>query len=81
MQVNNRPLYIIAQDIKSNWHNINYAAKPYLEALYSLNTINDKYGYDDARSVILYFLCNAKSWRGDNAKRIKSELKSLAGIK
>lgn len=42
-----------------------------------LSSINDCYGYDDARSIVLYFLCNAKSWRGDTAKRIKAELKAI----
>ena len=44
----------------------------------SLDSINDTYGYDDAKSVVLYFLSNATTWRGDDARRIKAELKSLA---
>lgn len=33
------------------------------------------------RSIVLYFLSNATTWRGDDARRIKAELKKLAGVK
>lgn len=76
-----RPLHVIARDIYQAWPKVNYAAKPYLEAMRDLSSINDKYGYDDARSIVLYFLSNAASFRGDNAKTLKLELKAIAGIK
>ena len=79
--MDHRPLYLIARDITEAWPKINYAAKPYLEAMRDLSSINDKYGYDDARSIVLYFLSNAASFRGDNAKTLKLELKSIVGIK
>ena len=44
-------------------------------------SINDNYGVDSGKSIVLYFLSNASTWRGETAKRIKKELKSLAGIK
>jgi hypothetical protein len=44
----------------------------------SLENINDSYGWDNAKSIVLYFLCNANTWKGETAKRIKAELKSLA---
>ena len=72
-----RPLSIIVAEISASWKNVNYAAIPYLSAMRSLNTIDDSYGYDDAKSVVLYFLSNATSWRGDDARRIKAELKAL----
>jgi hypothetical protein len=31
--------------------------------------------------MVLYFLANATTWRGEDAKRIKAELKKLAGVK
>lgn len=76
-----RPLYVIARDIYKVWPKVNYAAKPYLEAMADLTSIEDKYGYDNARSIVLYFLSNASSFRGDEAKALKLELKSIAGIK
>lgn len=72
-----RPLYEIARDIVKDWKKVNYAAKPYLEALAQLDKITDKFYADDAKYVVLYFLGNAQSWRGPVAKAIKLELKAL----
>lgn len=72
-----RPLYQIANEIKKDWVKPNYAAKPYLDAMQSLESVNDSYGWDSAKSVVLYFLCNAGTWKGETAKRIKAELKTL----
>jgi len=73
----NRPLYTIAKDIRSNWTNVNYAAEPYLEAMGELNSMKDRYVYDTAESVVLYFLANASAFRGADARRIKLELKAM----
>lgn len=72
-----RPLHEIAKDIRQDWKSVSYAAKPYLDAMFSLNRITDNYGSDNARSVVLYFLTNASQWRGPVAKAIKDELKRM----
>ncbi len=72
-----RPLFEIASEIKKDWVKPNYAAKPYLDAMGSLTSVNDTYGWDSGKSIVIYFLCNANTWKGENAKRIKAELKSL----
>lgn len=72
-----RPLWQIAQDIRQNWPNVNYGAAPYLDAMGSLDSIHDSFGYDSAKSVVAYFLANASSWKGDKAREIKGELKAL----
>lgn len=72
-----RPICDIANEISQNWKNVNFAAKPYLSAMFSLNKVTDKYGMDDGKSIILYFLCNAFTWRGEIARKIKKELKSI----
>ena len=72
-----RTLHEIAREIRKDWAKVNYAAKPYLDAMASLDSIEDKYHYDSGKSVVLYFLSNASSWRGENAKRIKAELRSM----
>ena len=74
--MNKRTLSEIASEIKRDWKQINYAARPYLWAMGSFSTVNDTFGHDSARSVVLYFLSNASSWRGDVAKRVKAELKA-----
>ena len=72
-----RSIYKIANEIHHDWKHVNYAALPYLRAMGDLDSINDNYGQDSAKSVILYFLSNATSWRGDTARRIKAEFKQL----
>ena len=42
-----------------------------------LDSIQDNYGLDSGRSVVLYFLSNAATWRGDKAREIKKELKAI----
>ena len=42
-----------------------------------LSSIEDNYFLDSAKSIVLYFLANAQSWRGDVARRIKAELKAM----
>ena len=72
-----RSIRSIALDIRQDWVKVNFAAKPYLDAMLELNSINDKYYEDSAKSVILYFLSNASSFRGERAKVLKAELKAL----
>lgn len=71
---NERELWRIAQDIIDNWPKVNYAAKPYLEAMSGMRSIDDMYGLEDGVMIVLYFLSNASGWRGEAAKRIKAEL-------
>lgn len=81
METNVRPLFTIAKEIKQDWKNLSPTAKPYLDAMSELTNVNDRYYNDSAKSIVLYFLSNASSWRGDNAKRIKAELKKMVGLK
>ena len=76
-----RPLYEIAKDIKKDWKNPYFAAKPYLDAMSTLDSINDSYGWDSAKSIVLYFLGNANQWKGETARTIKKELKAMVGLK
>lgn len=76
-----RPLNAIAEEIIRDWKKPYFAAVPYMQAMRTLVTINDAYGADSARGIVLYFLSNAQTWRGEVAKRIKAELKILAGVK
>lgn len=76
-----RSISQIARDIRSDWKNVNFAAKPYLAEMLYLDTPQDSCGYDSAKSIVLYFLANASSYRGEKAKTLKKELKTLCGIK
>lgn len=77
-QTQSRPLHEIASEIKKDWGaKTNFAAKPYLEAMQSLNSVNDSYGVDSGKSIVAYFLCNAGTYRGETAKRVKAELNKM----
>lgn len=73
----NRTLNTIARDISRDWAKPYFGAVPYLDAMHRLQSIRDKYYYDDAESVVRYFLSNATTWKGENARAIKAELKAL----
>jgi hypothetical protein len=72
-----KALSVYAYEIKKDWAKVNFGAAPYLNAMFTLNQVTDNYYQDSAKSVVLYFLANAGTWRGETAKRIKAELKEL----
>ena len=74
---NYRALSEIGVQIASDWTKMSPHAKPYADAMKELNSINDMYYADSARSAVLYFLSNASTWRGEVAKAIKTELKCM----
>jgi hypothetical protein len=77
-----RPVSQIASDIRRVWGaKVNYAAKPYLYALLCLGAPSESYGQDSGKSIALYFLGNARSFQGEQAKALKAELKLAYGIK
>ena len=73
-QLPTAPLSQIADVIRRDWKNINYAAKPYLAVMLTLPTIHSRYGLDDGKGIVLYFLANAGTWRGETARLVKAEL-------
>lgn len=73
-----RPLYEIASDIQRTWGSkVKYSAAPYLDAMGALDKITDHFMLDSADSIVRYFLANATGWRGEDAKRVKAELKAM----
>jgi len=74
-----RPIYKIAEEIQADWKKVSPYAVPYLQAMNTLENITDHYMYDDviAKDIILRFLCNAGTWKGETARRIKAELNAL----
>jgi len=72
-----RSINTIAKEIREDWKKVYFGAAPYLDAMHSLNSIEDNYIYDSGKSVVRYFLANAGTWRGDTARRVKTELKAM----
>jgi len=70
------PLYRVAEIIRKDWGpKVHFSAVPYLQAMSSMKSENDDYGLDSGKSIVLYFLANATTWRGDVARIVKAELK------
>jgi regulator of sirC expression with transglutaminase-like and TPR domain len=66
----------IAREIRQNWAKPYFGAVPYLNAMFYEN-----YGFDGEKSIVLYFLSNASTYRGEIAKQHKKDLKEIVGIK
>ena len=77
-KVENRSLSIIAAEIRKDWKKPYFGAVPYLQAMMCLDKITDNYGFDTGKSIVLYFLANAGTWRGEVARRVKKELNAMA---
>lgn len=76
-----RSLSAIAREIQADYRSkgkpVHYSAVPYVDAMRSLDTLSDTYGYDDAESVVIYGLSNLNTWRGETATRVKRELRVM----
>jgi hypothetical protein len=76
-----RELHQIAREINDDWRlkgkGVSPYARPYLDALHTLESIDDNYYLDSADSVVRYFLANASTYRGEKAKALKAELKGM----
>lgn len=73
-----RSLSVIAREIRSLWgEKMYFGAKPYVSAMLSLDKVTDSYGLDSGDMIVRYFLSNASTWRGEDARRIKAELNSM----
>ena len=77
-QIQVRPMHEIIKDIRKDWGSKMYfGAVPYFKAMECLNSVKDNYGCDSGKSIVLYFLANAQTWKGETAKRVKVELKTM----
>lgn len=72
-----RSISEIAVEIMNDWKKPNFGAVPYLKSMRELTTMRDKFYEDSAANIVRYFLANAGSWRGDVARRIKTELNDM----
>lgn len=70
-----KPLYEVAAVIYRDWKPIWFGAKPYVDAMSSIDDLNSKYIAEDGRSIVTYFLANCQTWRGPVARMVKAELR------
>ncbi len=73
----------IARVIQRDWTKPNakgkrgtvyFGAVPYLDAMKCVDNLSDRYGCEDGENQVRYFLANAQTYRGEQAKLIKAEL-------
>jgi len=77
-----RPLHVIAREIIKCWKpKVHPWAVPYVQALLSLDKLTDRYIAEDARTQVIYLLGNMRTWKGEDAKRIKLELNTMLKAK
>jgi hypothetical protein len=67
----------IADEIVLNWPEPYFDAVPCIHAMRRAEKITDRCGMDGGESPVRYFLVNARTWRGEVAKRVKAELKEM----
>lgn len=74
-----RTFAAIAKEIKQLWRKPYFGAVPYLDALSQINSTekDDFYLFETAGDIVPYLLANMGTFRGEDAKRIKAELKEM----
>lgn len=74
-----RTFRAIAKEIIVEWKKMSPYAEPYVAAMMRLDTTDPHacYFYDSAGEIVNRFLCNANTFRGESARRIKAELRSM----
>ena len=79
MAENKRTFAEIAQEIKKVWAKPYFGAIQYINAMAEINSSDKQtaHWFTDAESIVRYFLSNAQHWRGEDARRIKAELRSM----
>lgn len=77
-----RKLYEIAQEIEQDWgkqkSGVWFGARPFLDAMHRVTDMDSSYGvHSDCQWLVIRFLANAATWRGETARRVKKELKGM----
>jgi hypothetical protein len=78
-----RSISTIAAEIRRDWRNkkrepsVNFSAKPYLRVMDQMDKITEPYFADSGKEIVMRFLCNASSWKGEVARRVKAELNAM----
>lgn len=79
--LSDRTISQLSTVIRKDWaEKTYYSAKPYVEAMLSIGRDDQIYGCESAKDVVLGFLANAGSWRGEHARQVKAELKRRFNI-
>lgn len=74
-----RSLREISAEVKQHWKKVSPHAEPYLAAMAELDSVEDKYYFENGDDIVRRFLINASGWRGEKARSIKAELRAMIG--
>jgi len=66
---------MIQDDLADQGKEMYFGAVPYIDALSTMDSMDDRYGADSAQSVVAYALSNLQTYKGAKARAIKAELK------
>jgi len=66
----------IAAIVRADWKNPYFGAVPYINSMLNIHTHKDEgFGFDMPNEQVIYFLSNASTYKGEQAREIKKELK------
>lgn len=84
-----RALSRLAWLVRQSWPRPYFGAVPYIEAMTEMCSVNDNYGLDTGRDIVMRFLANGASYRGkswgvgknaESPSAIRNGLKCLVGV-
>lgn len=64
----------IRRDLRATGQKVPFGAAPYLDAMSTMDSINDNYFEDSGASIVAYLLGNLSSYKGETARIVKAEL-------
>lgn len=67
----------IVADYNRNGKPVYWSAKPYVDAMLSLDSWDESFYSDDALTCAVYAFSNLSTWRGEEARAIKAEWKGI----
>ena len=75
-----RLLKDIAAEIERDWRPVGRMARPYVNAMKQLQSLDDSIHIEPAARIVVSFLSVAGTWRGPVARRVKLELKAMLAL-
>jgi hypothetical protein len=75
--MSHRPLHEVAAEIEQDWTALHGAAQPYINAMKESYLATSRHRLERGSDMIQGFLMNAQTWRGETARRVKTELKAI----
>jgi len=72
-----RSLKVIGTEIRADWRRVSEYAEEQLQGIEACENLSSRWLTGTGTDAVLGFLSNAHHWRGETARRIKSELRAM----